>query len=142
MGKFITNDLELPINEKRFEHSCDVATLPLAMIQHPAEAERFTENLLMKDYDRDTALKLLHSFKLVQEINICCSLKKYEDVHDKLGILQDALETAHVSPKLMNVVKNLNALDVSGPTGAMEVKAKRAEKLCKNLVDVWINEIL
>ncbi len=36
----------IPIREKLFDHSCDVATLPMALSLYPAAAEQYIENLL------------------------------------------------------------------------------------------------
>jgi hypothetical protein len=107
---------------------------------NPDEAEKYAQTILSKSYDRDTALKLLHSFRIVQEIDKCCTLGKYKEIEDKLHLLLSALESAGAGDNLIRIVRN--NLEAVRFTGEMEYSAERAKKLCKNLVDVWINEVL
>ena len=143
-GRFITSDAEVEIREKQFQHSCDVATLGLAIQQSPAIAVQYAENVLAHRYHRETARNYLYTFRLIQEIGTCCRAKQFEDVHDKLYVLEDALDKMGVSERLVGLVKQLNALDLDDGMGGrmLELKARRAEKICKNIVDVWTTEVL
>ena len=142
-GKFITGDTETEIREKQFQHSCDVATLGLAIHQSPEIATQYVKNTLMQRYQRTTGLSYLHTFHLIQEIDTCCRTKRFEDVHDKLYVLEDALDKMGLSETCWQV-KQLNALDIDDGMGGsmLELKAQRAERLCKNIVNVWTNEVL
>ncbi|MFA7072923.1 MAG: tetratricopeptide repeat protein, partial [Methanoculleus sp.] len=143
-GRFITSDTETEIREKQFLHSCDVATLGVAIQQNPEIAVQYAENALMQRHDRKTALNYLHTFRLIQEIGTCCHAQRFEDVHDKLYVLEDALIKMGVSDRLVGLVKQLNALDIDDGMGGsmLALKARRAEKMCKNIVDVWTTEVL
>lgn len=143
-GRFITSDTETEIREKQFRHSCDVATLGVAIQQNPEIAVQYTENALMQRYHHETALNYLHTFSLIQEIGTCCHAQRFEDVHDKLYVLEDALDKMGVSDRLVGLVKQLNALDIDDGMGGsmLELKARRAEKMCKNIVDLWTTEVL
>ena len=143
-GRFITDDTETEIREKQFQHSCDVATLGVAIRQSPGIAMQYAENTLMQRYQRTTALNYLHTFHLIQEIDTCCRTKRFADVHDKLYVLEDALDKMGLSERLVGLVKQLNALDIDDGMGGsmLELKAQRAEKMCRNIVDVWTTEVL
>ena len=143
-GRFIASDAEVEIREKQFQHSCDVATLGVAIRQSPERALQFTKNALTQRYDPKTVLSCLHTFHLIQEIDTCCRMKRFEDVHDKLYVLEDALGKMGLSERLVGLVKQLNALDIDDGMGGsmLELKAQRAEKMCKNIVDVWTTEVL
>ncbi|MGI6022943.1 MAG: tetratricopeptide repeat protein [Methanoculleus sp.] len=143
-GRFITNDIEADIREKQFRHSCDVATLGVAIQQSPEIAVQYTESALMQRYHRTTALGYLHTFRLIQEINACCCAKRFEEVHDKLYVLEDALDKVGASGRLVGLVKQLNTLDIDDGMGGgmLEIKARRAEKMCKNIIDLWASEVL
>jgi hypothetical protein len=143
-GRFITSDAEVEIREKQYQHSCDVATLGVAIRQNPGIALKYTENALMQRYDHKTVLSYLHTFRLIQEIDTCCRTKQFEDVNFKLYVLEDALDKMGVSERLVGLVKQLNALDIDDGMGGsmLEIKAQRAEKMCKNIVDVWANEVI
>ena len=143
-GQFISSDAGAEIREKRFQHSCDVATLGVAIRQNPEIALKYTENALMQRYDHKPALSYLHTFRLIQEIDTCCRTKQFEDVNFKLYVLEDALDKMGVSERLVGLVKQLNALDIDDGMGGsmLELKAQRAEKMCKNIVDVWANEVI
>ena len=49
-----------------------------------------------------------------------------------------------LSERLVGLVKQLNALDIDDGMGGsmLELKAQRAEKMCRNIVDVWTTEVL
>jgi len=143
-GRFITSDAEVEIREKQYQHSCDVATLGVAIRQNPEIALKYTENALMQRYDHKTVLSCLHTFRLIQEIDTCCRTKQFEDVNFKLYVLEDALDKMGVSERLVGLVKQLNELDIEDGMGGsmLEIKAQRAEKMCKNIVDIWANEVI
>jgi hypothetical protein len=71
---------EVSIREKTFTHSCDVATLRTAFSKDPTVAEKYVENVILRDHDRDTRLKILQPLKKVQEINQYCTLQKYDEI--------------------------------------------------------------
>lgn len=143
-GRFITSDTEVEIREKQFQHSCDVATLGVAIQQDPKIAVQYAENALVHRYHREIARNYLHTFRLIQEIDTFCRAKRFEDVHDKLYVLEDALDKMGVSERLVGLVKQLNELDIDDGMGGsmLELKAQRAEKICKTIVDVWTTEVL
>ncbi len=144
-GRFIANDIEAEIREKQFQHSCDVATLGVAMQQNPEIAMQYTENALVQRYrNREVVLKYLHTFRLIQEISTCYHTKQFEDIHYKLHILEDTLDKIGASDRLTGLVRQLNALDIGDGMGGsmLELKARRAEMMCRNLVDVWTTEVL
>ncbi|MDD4454080.1 MAG: tetratricopeptide repeat protein [Candidatus Methanomethylophilaceae archaeon] len=143
-GRLIASDAEVGIREKQFQHSCDVATLGVAIHQSPEIALQYAENTLMQRYQRETALSYLRTFHLIQEIDTCCRTKRFDDVHDKLHVLEDTLDKMGVSERLVVLVKQLNALDIDDGMGGsmLELKAQRAERMCRNIVDVLITEVL
>lgn len=139
-GKVSTSDCEIPIKEKNFRYSCDSATLKVAIRTNPKEAEKYAQTVLSNAYSKDTALKLLHTFRIVQEIDRCCAHGNYGEIKDKLQLLLDALETAKAGGNLTRMVQNnLESVSIIGDADA---SAQRAGRLCANLVDAWINEIL
>ncbi len=149
-GKVFTSDSEALIREKEFRFSCDAPTLKVALRTNPEEAERYAHTVLSNAYSRDIALKLIHTFRIVQEIDRCCiqnqygeikfNNKGYDEIQDKLHILLDALESAQVGDNLIRMVKdNLDKISITGETNA---SAEQIRKLCGNLPDMWINEIL
>ena len=139
-GKLITSSVEVPIREKTFTYSCDVATLRTALSSDPAAAGQYAENIIRRAYDRDTALKLLRSFKLVQEIDQCCTLQNYDEILNQMQLLAGTLEDIQAGDKLTRLVKqNYDALTILGDS---EASAERAQRLCKNVIDVWINEFI
>jgi hypothetical protein len=94
----------------------------------------------LNKYSKETSLGWLHTFKIVQEIEQCCTLNKYGDIQAKLEILGGALEGVEAGSGLIEMVKdNLEAVKImrDGPSSA-----ERVRKLCGNLVDAWINEVL
>jgi predicted negative regulator of RcsB-dependent stress response len=143
-GRFIAKGAEAEILAKQFLHSCDVATLGMAMRQDPTVAERFTENVLRQRYQQEIASKYLHTFHLVLGISDCCHEKRFEDVHDKLYTLEDALEKMGVSDNLVGLVQRLNAMDIHDGMGRsmLELKAREAKRMCRNIIDAWKNEVL
>ena len=54
------------------------------------------------------------------------------------------MQHSSVSDRLVGLVKQLNALDIDDGMGGsmLELKARRAEKMCKNIVDLWTTEVL
>ena len=143
-GTFIAEHTKAAIRAKQFHHSCDVATLGTAMQQNPIAAEQFTENVLRQRYHREMAQRYLHTFHLIHDISCCCHAKRFEDVHDKLYTLEDALAKMAVSDNLIGLVQRLNALDIHDGMGgsARELKAREAERMCRNIIDAWMNEVL
>jgi len=143
-GRFIADGAEAEIRAKQFLHSCDVATLEMAMQQNPALAMQFAADQLLKRYDKEMTQKLLRIFELVYDIKDCYHLKRFECIHDKLPILQNALEIGEVSDNLSGLVQRLNAMDIhDGMGGSMlELKAREAERMCRNIIEVWKNEVL
>ena len=141
-GRFICNDAEADIREKEFMHSCDVATLGMAMQRDPETAEHFTETILKQRYEKEIAHKYLHTFHLIHDISNCCHLKQFRDVHDKLFILEDAMGKLGLSENLIWEVGRLNVLDIHDGMGGrvLDIKAKEAEKICRNIIDLWKNE--
>ncbi len=139
-GKVSTSDCEIPIKEKHFKYSCDTATLKVAIRTNPEEAEKYAETVLSNSYSKDTALKLLHSFRIVQEIDRCCARGNYGEIKDKLQLLLGALEGAKAGERLIRMTRdNLESVSIMGEADA---SAQRAGRLCGNLVDAWINEVL
>ena len=139
-GMFITGSVKVPIHEKAFTHSCDVATLHVALSKNPTTAEKYAGNIIRREYDRDTALKLLRSLKLVQEIDQCCTLQNYDEILNRMQLLADTLEDIQAGDKLTRLVKqNYDALTILGDS---EASAERAQRLCSNVIDVWINEFI
>lgn len=139
-GKVTTSDYETPIEKKYFNYSCDVANLKVVVRTNPKDAEKYAEAVLLDTYSKDTALKLLNSFRIIQEIEQCCSLEKHEKIQDKLQLLLGALESANVGDTLIHMVKdNLESVSILNETDA---SVHRTDRLCGNLVDVWINEVL
>ncbi|MFA4957494.1 MAG: hypothetical protein WC556_11050 [Candidatus Methanoperedens sp.] len=139
-GKVSTSDCEIPIKEKHFKFSCDAANLRVAIKSNPEEAQRYAQTILSNTYSKDTALKLLNAFKIVQEIDRCCASGNYGDLIDKLNLLKNALESAKVGEHLIGIVRdNLENVSIMGET---DESAQKAKKLCSNLIDVWINEVL
>ena len=114
-------------------HSGDVATFFTALRQKPGTAaEQYTENLLMSSYSRETALKYIQAFKLVQEISHSCAIGNHEATIEKLNRLIDALEGTQVSKSLIESVKsNLWAIQELGDT---EDASTRGQHLCQNIV--------
>lgn len=140
-GRCMTSHgIEVPIREKTFTYSCDVATLRTALSSDPAAAGQYAENIIRRAYDRDTALKLLRSFKLVQEIDQCCTLQKYDEILNRMQLLAGTLESIQAGDTLTRLVKqNYDALTILGDS---EASAERAQRLCSNVIDVWINEFI
>ncbi len=150
-GNVSTSDHEIiSIGEKHFRYSCDSATLNVAIRTNPKDAEKYAETVLFNKYGKETALKLLNSFRIVQEIDRCCipdksgetkfSDKGYIDIKEKLHVLLGALDSAKVGDNLVRLVKdNLDMMSIAGETNA---SAERIRKLCGNLPDMWINEVL
>lgn len=140
-GRFMTSHgVEVPIREKTFAYSCDVATLRTVLSSNPAAAGQYAENIIRRAYDRDTALKLLRSLKLVQEIDQCCTLQNYDEILNRMQLLADTLEDIQAGDKLTRLVKqNYDALTILGDS---EASAERAQRLCSNVIDVWINEFI
>ncbi len=140
-GRFVSSQgTETPIREKTFTHSCDVATLRTALSSDPAAAGQYAENIIRRAYDRDTALKLLRSLKLVQEIDQCCTLQNYDEILNRMQLLAGTLEDIQAGDKLTRLVKqNYDALTILGDS---EASAERAQRLCSNVIDVWINEFI
>jgi len=139
-GMFITGSVKVPIHDKAFTHSCDVATLHVALSKNPTTAEKYAGNIIRREYDRDTALKLLRSFKLVQEIDQCCTLQNYDEILNRMQLLAGTLEDIQAGDKLTRLVKqNYDALTILGDS---EASAERAQRLCSNVIDVWINEFI
>jgi hypothetical protein len=81
---------------------------------------------------------------VLYDIKDCCHRKKFECVHDKLPVLENALEKGEVSDDLVAIVKRLNALDVDDGMGGtmLELKAREAERMCDSLIDLWKTEAL
>jgi Protein kinase domain len=127
--------------EKKSRFSCDAANIKVAIRTSPEEAQRYTQIVLSNAYSKDTALKLLNSFRIVQEIDRCCSQGNYGEIKGKLQILLEALEGAKAGSNLIRIVQNdLESVSIIGDTDA---SAQRAGKLlCGNLIDMWINEVL
>jgi len=139
-GRFITGSVKIPIREKTFTHSCDVATLRVALSKDPAIAEKYAGNIIRHEYDRDTALKLLRSLKIVQEIDQCCTLQDYDEILNRMQLLAGTLENIQAGEKLTRLVKqNCDALTILGDG---EASAERAQRLCSNVIDLWINEFI
>ncbi len=132
--------IQIPIMEKTFNHSCDVATLSTAISKNQDAAEQYTENFLMRSYPKETALKYIQSFKLVQEISQSCAIGNHDVTVDKLNQLIDALEGTQASRSLIESVKNdLWAIKELGDT---EDASTRVQRLCRNIVDDWLNEVI
>lgn len=139
-GKFIISSVEVPIREKTFTHSCDVATLRVALSRNPAAAGQYAENIIRRSYDRDTALKLLRSFKLVQEIDQCCTSQKYNEILDRMQLLAGTLESIQAGDKVTHLVRQgCVALEILGDS---EASVEKARRLCSNIVDTWVNEFI
>ncbi len=139
-GTFITGSVEVPIREKTFTHSCDVATLHVALSSDPAAAEQYAQNIIRREYDRDTALKLLRSFKLVQEIDQCCTLQKYDEILNRMQLLAGTLESIRAGNKVTHLVRQgCVALEILGDS---EASVEKARRLCGNIVDTWVNEFI
>jgi len=139
-GTFITGNVEIPIREKTFTHSCDIATLRAALSSEPAAAERYTQSIIRREYDRETALKLLRSFKLVQEIDQCCILQKYDEILNRMQLLAGTLESIQAGNKVTHLVQQgCVALEILGDS---EASVEKARRLCGNIVDTWVNEFI
>lgn len=140
-GRFMTSHgVEVPIREKTFTHSCDVATLRTALLSDPVAAGQYTENVIRREYDRDTALKLLRSFKLVQEIDQCCTSQKYDKILNRMQLLAGTLESIRAGDKVTHLVRQgCVALEILGDS---EASVEKARRLCGNIVDTWVNEFI
>ena len=104
---------------------------PLAFFKNPY-TEQYTENLLKRSYSRETALKYIQTFKLVQEIDRSCTDGNHDATIEKLNRLIDALEGTQVSKSLIESVKsNLWAIQELGDT---EDASTRGQHLCQNIV--------
>ncbi|MBU4222242.1 MAG: tetratricopeptide repeat protein [Candidatus Marinimicrobia bacterium] len=149
-GKVTTSDCDIPIKTKRFRYSCDAVTFKGAIRTNPEDAEKYVHSVLMSAYSGDTAHKLLHTFKIVQDIDRCCipneygeikfNEKGYNEIQDKLKILLGALEGAKVGDNLIKMVKaDLGTIRFT--KDAFD-SAYRIKKLCGNILDEWTNDIL
>ena len=140
-GRFmVSQGVEVPIREKTFTHSCDVATLRVALSKDPAIAETYAQNIILRDYERDTGLKILQSLRQVQEINQYCALQNYDKVLRGMRNLAATLEVTNAGDNLTNPVKQCcNALEILGDR---EASVERAQQCCSDIYDIWINEFI
>ena len=140
-GKLIVPDgIEISIKEKSFNHSCDVATLNIAIMKNPATAEKYAKHFFTINYSQDIAVKLLRAFKIVQEINQSCAIHNYIATLDKLHQLVGALESTNGNPAIIDQVKN--TIWAIEQLGDGEESSIRVQRLCQNIVDLWINEVI
>lgn len=140
-GTFQIEDQVIPIREKEFTFSCDVATYQTTILENPDTAEKYTRTMVRRKFDSDTALVVLQASQYIMKIKSACHEEKYKEMTLNLSSLKDIFKQTNIaSTRIITAVEHTQ--DAVRLLGEGEESYDRVNQSCDLLLNIWQHEFV